>query len=98
MSFSDLGASPRKREPAFMISATAFSWYGTAAITKSGRAAMIWAALAVQESARIERPLLAASGQTSAQYLVQATKRSSLPTSARITVALGCRLTTRRGV
>ena len=55
-------------------------------------------ALAVHESARIEWPSPAASGHTSAQYLVQATKRSSLPIAARMTVALGCRLTTRRGV
>src|SRR5712664_2846915 len=35
------------------------------------------------------------SGHTSAQYLVQATMRSSWPMAARITVALGCRQTTR---
>jgi len=40
----------------------------------------------------------AASGHTSTQYFVQATIRSSFPMAARITVALGWRLTTRRGV
>jgi len=38
------------------------------------------------------------SGTTSAQYLVQATTRSSAPTLARITVALGCRQAIRRGM
>ena len=37
------------------------------------------------------------SGTTSAQYLVQATTQSNLPTLARITVALGCRQAMRRG-
>jgi len=35
---------------------------------------------------------------TSVQYFVQATTRSSFPIAARITVALGCRLTTRCGL
>ena len=43
-------------------------------------------------------PWLVISGQTSAQYFVQATMRSSLPIAARITVALGCKETTRCGV
>jgi hypothetical protein len=38
------------------------------------------------------------SGHTTAQYFVQATRRSSLPMEARITVALGWRETTRCGV
>lgn len=44
------------------------------------------------------RPPFLTSGQTSAQYRVQATTRSSRPSAARMTVALGCRQTTRRGV
>src|SRR5206468_2122944 len=43
-------------------------------------------------------PPLRISGHTSAQYFVQATTRSSMPTAARITLALGWRQTTRRGV
>ena len=66
-------------------------------MTRSGCAPRISAELAVHESAMIARPL-AASGQTSAQYFVQATRRSSWPRHARITVALGCRLAMRRGM
>ena len=40
----------------------------------------------------------ATSGQTSTQYFVQATTRSSSPMSRIVRVALGCRQTTRRGV
>src|SRR5580692_12287735 len=98
MSDNVVGANPRKRAPDFRISVTAFSWYGTEAITKSGRAATIWSVLAVQESATMVAPCLRTSGQTSAQYFVQATTRSSSPTAARITVALGCKDTTRCGV
>ena len=43
-------------------------------------------------------PLRTTSGHTSPQYLVHATIRSSLPIAARITVALGCRETSRCGV
>jgi len=46
----------------------------------------------------IEREGATASGQTSAQYLVQATTRSSRPRSRIVSVALGCRQTTRWGV
>ena len=67
-------------------------------MTRSGRARTISSLCAVQESAMIARPLCTTSGQTSAQYFVQATMRSSLPIAARITVALGCRETIRRGV
>jgi hypothetical protein len=47
--------------------------------------------LAVHESATIVGFWFVISGQTSAQYFVQATTRSSLPTAARMTVALGCK-------
>src|SRR5437660_895504 len=50
------------------------------------------------ELAMMARGPVAASGHTSTQYFVQATIRSSFPMAARITVALGWRLTTRRGV
>jgi len=43
-------------------------------------------------------PRFLISGQTSAQYFVQATTRSRRPMAARITVALGCKETIRCGV
>src|SRR5580692_5331691 len=67
-------------------------------MTRSGSTAIICPALAVQESARMVRGFAVISGTTSAQYFVQATTRSSSPTAARMTVALGCRQAIRRGV
>src|SRR5579863_6369046 len=67
-------------------------------MTKSGWAATISAVLAVQESATMAVPRWVISRQTSAQYFVHATRRLSWPMAARITVALGCKETTRCGV
>ena len=72
-------------------------WYGTDAITRSGLAAMIWSALAAHESSTMMQPALSTSGQTSTQYLVQATRRSSNPRSRSVTVTLGWSDTTRCG-
>src|ERR1700728_2692481 len=97
MSARLLGAKPRKEVPDLSISMTAFSWYGTEAITRSGWTAIICSALAVQESARMARGCAVISGTTSTQYFVQATTRSSSPRAARMTVALGCKHAMRRG-
>ncbi len=59
---------------------------------------MICSACADHESETITRAPSATSGQTSAQYLVQATSRSSTPRSRKVSVALGWSETTRRGV
>src|SRR5664279_1661973 len=67
-------------------------------MTKSGLAARISSANAVHESDTMRREPSATSGQTSRQYFVQATTRSSSPISRMVRVALGCRHTTRRGV
>src|SRR5579864_4061122 len=97
MSLRVFGASPRKATPLLSISATDSSRYGTDAITRSGLAAMIWSALADQESSTMMQPVPRTSGQTSTQYLVQATRRSSKPRSRRVTVTLGWSDTTRCG-
>src|SRR5581483_444395 len=97
MSASDFGASPKKRAPHFIISAIAFSWYGTEAITKSGRSCEICSDFAVQESATMATLALASSGHTSRQYFVQPTTAPSLPRSRRITLALDYNETTRTG-
>src|SRR5580658_7843189 len=67
-------------------------------MTRSGRAAIICVALAVHESAKMVGDRDTISGTTSSQYFVHATTRSSSPSSARITVALGCRQAMRLGV
>ena len=66
-------------------------------MTRSGFAARISVAFDVQESATISRFRCSISGTTSEQYFVHATTRSSWPTLARITVALGWRQTIRCG-
>src|SRR6478752_1237800 len=98
MSSRFFGASPRKGTPLLRISASDSNWYGTDAITRSGLAAMIWSALADHESSTMMQPVLSTSGQTSTQYLVQATKRSSNPRSRNVTVTLGWSDTTRCGI
>src|SRR6478609_8522728 len=98
MSSRFLGAKPRKGTPLLRVSATDSSWYGTEAITRSGLAAMIWSAFADHESSTMMQPVSRTSGQTSTQYLVQATSRSSTPRSRSVTVTLGWSDTTRCGI
>src|SRR5579859_5776255 len=97
MSSRHFGASPKKGRPLLRISATDSSRYGTDAITRSGLASMICSALADQESSTMMQPLSCTSGQTSTQYLVQATNRSSKPRSRSVTVTLGWSDTIRCG-
>src|SRR5882724_5336576 len=98
MSSRTFGASPKKGAPLLRISANDSSRYGTEAITRSGLAAMIWSALADHESSTMMQPVSRTSGQTSTQYLVQATSRSSNPRSRNVTVTLGWSDTTRCGM
>src|SRR5579872_5348308 len=66
-------------------------------MTRSGRAERICSESAVHESSTMAMPRSFTAGQISAQYLVQATRRSSTPRRSMIEVIDGCSETTRCG-